>query len=82
MVCLSRIIEFVEIAAAQKLLDFSQSNKNLTYMDYLMFLIAHFISPKSNTISISSDNDFPALRRYISRSQNSFTQDVTNKKTA
>ena len=31
MVCLSRIIEFVEIAAAQKLLDFSQSNKNLTY---------------------------------------------------
>ena len=31
MVFLSRIIEFVEIAVAQKLLDFSQSNKNLTY---------------------------------------------------
>ena len=50
-----------------------------------MFLIAHFIPPKSNsavkTVSVSSDNDFASLMRYISRSHNLFIKEVTKKKT-
>ena len=45
--------------------------KNITWpRDFLLIFIAYFILPERNslvkTISISADNDFPPLRRYIS----------------
>ena len=66
--------------AAEKPSDFFKSRQNLTYV----FLIAHFIPPKSKsavkTVSVSSDSDFAPLRRCISRIHNLFIKEVTNKK--
>ena len=94
MVCLSRIIvlhlsdwtltEFVENSSGSKTVGFFSMKQELNL--WVSSCFSYFIPPKINssvkTISISSDNDFSPLRRYCSRSHNSFMQDVNNKKTA